>query len=418
MLSKIKTNSKIKNLTGSEKGSSQINMIKPAGFAISPDSPLALCIIFPKQASNFSGTKILLKMSKSILLLFTLLVFAHNRVICQPAKANQMRLLDSMTTAVESNAYTDINSILIFHGEKLLYEHYFNGWTADSLHDVRSSFKSVTSLLMGIAIDKGFIKDVNQKVYSFFPEFAALANAEHLKKEMTIKNLLEMESGFDCEEFNDEKDCEATMVTTKDWVKFSLNLPMKNKPGTVWAYTSCNPMIVGGIISHVAKMSIMDFAKKYLFEPMGITEYRWTVDSMGQATTAGSFFIKSTDMMKFGELVLQNGIWHGKRIVSEKWVKESTHAKIPIPNFSFVKFSRSKIAIPQPTYYGYYWYNEVLRTKSYDQNVLFASGNGGQYIMIIPDLDLVIVFTQGNYGSWKAKRAFDILAKYILPMYK
>lgn len=104
---------------------------------------------------------------------------------------------------------------------------------------------------------------------------------------MTIENLLRMESGFDCKEFNDGKDCETNMMASKDWVRFSLDLPMKNKPGTVWAYTSSDPMILSGIISRVARMSIMDFAKKYLFDPMGIKHYRWTVDPSGHGMTAG-----------------------------------------------------------------------------------------------------------------------------------
>lgn len=329
----------------------------------------------------------------------------------------QTGLLGAMTTAIENNTYTDIHSILISKGGELVYEHYFNGWGRDSLHDSRSSFKSVTSLLTGIAIDNGFIKDVDQKVYSFFPDYAPFGNDDPRKKEMTIKNLLEMESGFDCEEFNDGKDCESAMDETADWVKFSLDLPMKDAPGTVWAYTSCDPMIISGIISHVSKMTIMDFAKKYLFDPMGITNYRWTVDPAGHGLTAGSFYIRPADMMKLGLLVKQNGVFNGRRIVSEAWLKQSTHTTIPIPEFSFVKFSHSKVAIPQPTLYGYYWYTELIKTAGYQQNVLFASGNGGQYIMIIKDLDLVVVFTQGNYNSWKAKRAFDLLASYILPAY-
>ena len=326
-------------------------------------------------------------------------------------------LLDSMTTAIENNTYTGIHSVLISKGDKLIYEHYFNGWTRDSLHDSRSSFKSVTSILTGIAIDKGFIKSVDQKVYSFFPAYAPFGNDDPRKKEMTIKNLLEMESGFDCEEFNDGKDCESAMDQTADWVKFSLDLPMKDAPGRVWAYTSCDPMIISGIISHASKMPIMDFAKKYLFDPMGITDYRWTVDPAGHGMTAGSFYIRPADLMKLGLLVKQNGVFNGRRIVSEAWLKESTHSTIPIPDFSFVKFSKSDVAIPQPTLYGYYWYTELVKTGTYKQNVLFASGNGGQYIMIIKELDLVVVFTQGNYKSWKAKRAFDLLAKYILPAY-
>src|ERR1700721_2102392 len=102
-------------------------------------------------------------MNKIIFLFLLLSLVADDRVICQSPNIDQLRLLDSMTTAIEQNVYTGINSILIFHAKQLLYEHYFNGFTKDSLHDVRSSFKSVTSLLTGIAIDKGFIKDLNQK---------------------------------------------------------------------------------------------------------------------------------------------------------------------------------------------------------------------------------------------------------------
>ncbi|GAA3960799.1 serine hydrolase domain-containing protein [Mucilaginibacter dorajii] len=335
------------------------------------------------------------------------------------ANAQTSASLDSMTRAIERQGYTNIHSVLIAKGNKLVYEHYFNGFNADSLHDSRSSFKSITSLLTGIAIDKGFIKNVDQKVYSFFPEYKSFANPDPRKQQITIKNLLEMRSGFDCNEWVDDgKDCESEMEQTKDWVKFSLDLPMKSDPGTVWAYTSCNPMIISGIIKNATHMSVMDFAKKYLFEPLGITHYRWTVDASGNGATAGSFFVRPQDMVKIGQMVKDDGLWQGKRIVSEKWLKESTTATIPIPDFSFTKISRSKIAIPQPAYYGYYWYNEQVKTKAYTEDVLFASGNGGQYIMIIKRLSLVVVFTQGNYNNRKAKQAFDILTKYIVPAYE
>jgi len=345
------------------------------------------------------------------------LILSSTLLLLSAVANGQTHLLDDMTTVVGNNTYTGIHSILISKGGELVYEHYFNGWRRDSLHDSRSSFKSVTSLLTGIAIDQGLIKDVNEKVYAFFPEYAPFRNDDPRKMDMTIKNLLEMESGFDCDEFNDGKDCESEMDNTADWVKFSLDLPMKNAPGAVWAYTSCDPMIISGIISHVSKMSIMDFAKKYLFDPMGIKDYRWTVDPAGHGMTAGSFYIRPADMMKLGLMVKQNGVFNGRRIISEAWLKESTDTPIPIPDFSFVKFSRSKVAIPQPAFYGYYWYTELIKTRGYEENILFASGNGGQYIMIIKALDLVVVFTQGNYESWKAKRAFDLLATYILPFF-
>jgi CubicO group peptidase (beta-lactamase class C family) len=355
-------------------------------------------------------------MRKLILILFLLPATyqVHSQSLIE--KKNRL-LLDSLTAAATGNSYSDIHSILISKDGKLVYEQYFNGWNKDSLHDSRSAFKSITSLLTGISVDKGLI-DVNQKVYSFFPEYKNFSGNNACKKDMTIEHLLRMKSGFDCEEFNDGKDCETDMMASKDWVRFSLDLPMKNKPGTVWAYTSCDPMILSGIISRVAKMSIMDFAKKYLFDPMGIKHYRWTIDPSGYGMTAGSFYILPSDMAKIGQMMLQKGMWNGQRIVSTAWLEQSTSTPVPIPDFSFVKFSRAVVAIPQPTYYGYYWYKEEIRTKTYQENVLFASGNGGQYLMVIESLGIVVVFTQGNYHSWKAKKAFDLLARFIIPAFK
>lgn len=313
--------------------------------------------------------------------------------------------------------YPGLHSLLISKNDKLVYEHYFNNFTRDSLHDSRSSFKSITSLLVGIAIDKGLIKDINQKVSDFFPENPAFKNDEY-KKSMTIKNLLEMRSGLDCEEFNDTKDCEEEMSSSKDWVQFSLNIKMKNKPGEQWAYTSADPMIISGIIKKAAGMSVMDFAKKYLFDPLGISKYKWTVDPSGNAMTAGSFYILPRDMMKIGQLVRNNGTWKGNQIISKKWIAQSTLCDIAIPDFSFMKSSRSRIGFPQQAYYGFYWYRELLKTPTVNEELLFASGNGGQYIFIIKDLNLTVVFTQGNYQSFKAKQAFEILAKYIIPVYR
>jgi CubicO group peptidase (beta-lactamase class C family) len=350
-----------------------------------------------------------------LMLVFSLFIL---QVGAQARQPGSQSLTDSMTKAVVNNEYKGINSILVAKNGHTVYEQYFNGYGRDSLHDSRSSFKSITSLLLGIALDRGLIKSVNQPVYTFFPADTAFADNPQ-KRKITIKDLLEMRSGFDCDEWTgDGKECEPAMTDTKDWVKFSLALPMKNPPGIVWAYTSCDPMIISGIIRKVSHMAIMDFAAKYLFGPMGITHYKWTVDSAGNGMTAGSFYILPRDMLKIGQLVLNNGLYHDRRIVSEKWLKASTTATIPIPDWSFVKFSRSKIAVPQPTYYGYYWYNEVVKTNAWQGNVIFASGNGGQYIMVIKGLNLAAVFMQSNYESWTAKRAFDILAKYIIPAYK
>lgn len=352
-------------------------------------------------------------MRKVVIHCVLFLVFSLSAA-AQYVKINADSLLLQMTSAIEQGHYPKIHSVSVFKGDRAVYERYFNGFNQDSLHDSRSSFKSVTSLLVGIAIDRGLIKGVNQRVYEFFPQYPAFGK-DKLKREMTIKDLLEMKSGFDCEEFNDTKDCEEEMSLSKDWVKFSLELPMKYKPGEIWSYTSVDPMILSGVISKASGMTIMAFAEQYLFKPMGIVDYKWTVDPAGHGMTGGSFYIHPADMVKLGQLVKDNGVWKGKQLISKHWISQSTVCDIPIPDFSNAKSSRSQLLIPQPTFYGFYWYREVLKTKDIQQDLLFASGNGGQFIFILEDLDLTVVFTQGNYQSFKGKQAFEILAKYIVP---
>lgn len=351
-----------------------------------------------------------------------ILVFLTNSFFYLPMDAQGQpnvnpRMLE-MTKSINQQEYKNVHSILIARNGVTVYEQYFNGFNRDSLHDSRSSFKSVTSLLLGIVLDRGLIKDVNLPVYTLFQEDTTLY-IDSRRKKISIKDLLEMRSGFDCDEWTgDGKDCESVMDKTKDWVKFSLSLHMKNDPGREWAYTSCDPMIISGVIRKTSGMSVMDFSARYLFDPMGITKYKWTLDPSGNGMTAGSFYILPRDMLKIGQLVLNKGTWNGKRIISEEWLKASTTATIPIPEYSFMKVSRSSIGIPRQTYYGYYWYNEMVKTNAFQYNVIFASGNGGQYIMIIKDLGLVVVFTQGNYESATAKQAFDLLARYIIPAYR
>lgn len=344
--------------------------------------------------------------------------FALTQCFCQTIKDKKSYpYLDSLSTTLEKGAYPNIDAIAISQNGKTCYEKYLNGFNKNSLHDSRSSFKSVTGILIGIAIDKGYIKDIHQKVYSFFPEYTNYGNWDSRKTSMTIQNLLEMKSGYHCEEWNGTIDCEAEMSNSADWIKFCLDLPLKNAPGSTWAYSSINTMILGGIIAQASKMSVSQFADKFLFKPLGITNYRWTKDPAGHEMTSGSFYIRPIDMVKIGELLLTNGVVKGKRIVSEKWLHEATGRITKIENFSNVKISKNTTAIPQPTYYGYTWYNEEIQTNTFKYNIVFASGNGGQYIMVVSKLNLVISFTGNSYNSSRSKLPFDILIRYILPQF-
>jgi CubicO group peptidase (beta-lactamase class C family) len=327
----------------------------------------------------------------------------------------EAQLAKSLDVSTISRQYPNIDAILVAQGRKTIFEQYYNGLTKDSLHDTRSSFKSLTAILLGIAIDKGFIKSVKEKVYSFFPEYAHYENWVPDKDSMTIEDLLEMKSGFDCEEWEGTRDCENEMSKADDWVKFSLDLPLVHKPGTFWSYMSSNPMILSGIISNASHMPLDAFAAKYLFDPLGIKVYRWTKDKMGHAMTAGSFYAMAEDMIKIGQLVLNNGVWNGQQVINASWLERATKPITKIDNFSNTGIAQVQGAIPQPTYYGYFWYNEKLLTDRFAYNLIFSSGNGGQFIMLVKELGLVVVFNGHSYNSRKSKLPFDILIRYILP---
>lgn len=341
-----------------------------------------------------------------------------------PAK---QQLLDSVTMLINNKTYNRIDAVLIAHKGQMVYEEYFNGFHKDSLHDSRSAFKSITALLTGIAIDKGYIKSVREKVYPVFRDYGMPKGKRRKeqpawlndprKNDMTIQHLLEMKSGFDCEEFFDGKDCEDSMFNTKDWIAYSLQLPMVHQPGTAWQYTSINPMLLSGVIAQASRMSVPDFAAHNLFRPLDITHYRWTIDPSGNAMTAGSFYILPADMMKIGQLVANKGKWNNQQLISSQWIREATKPITRIDSFSFVGSSGTKAGRPQPTYYGYAWYTEQLVNDTVNETVQFASGNGGQYIMIIERLQLVIVFMGSNYNNYRSKMPFELLLKYIIPAF-
>lgn len=323
--------------------------------------------------------------------------------------------LDTMEHQILEGIYPGIHSVLIQQSGQLLYENYFGGYTADSLHDVRSAFKSITSLLAGIALDQGHLSSLDAPLLSFFPNYEPDDPRKH---QISLRHLIQMRAGFRAEEFYGiGPDAEDAMWESEDWVKYALSLDMKDTPGLNFSYNSCEPMLLGAAISRAVDQSIMDFSREQLFSPLGITDYRWTISPEGNGMTAGSFFMKPRDMVKLGELVLREGAWGEASIISTPWIHTSTRCLTPI-DFSFVRYSRLDDAELQTARYGYYWYRERLRFQGIDTEVLFASGNGGQYIMILEDYDMIVVFTGGNYNSWRGKLPFELLLKYILPSFE
>ena len=333
------------------------------------------------------------------------LVFLN--VNCKGQQSNELTELESV---VSSKTYPYINSVIISQNDTILFDEYFNGFERDSLHDTRSSFKSITSLLAGIAIDKGLFT-VDDEIEQYITEWK-----NDPRGTITVKNLLEMKSGLACEGFfGIGPDCESEMWETDDWLNYILNIPLRHDPGLNWAYTSMEPELIGIIISRTSGLTLMEFAKQHLFEPLEITNYKWYITPNGGGYAAGSFFMRPIDMLKISQLVLDNGKWKGQQIVSDNWINESTNCQTDVA-MSFTRFARTENAKYATAKYGYLWYCERLKYKDIDTVLLFASGNGGQYMMVLKDYNAAIVFTGSNFGNWRGKLPFDILLKHIIPI--
>ena len=315
-----------------------------------------------------------------------------------------------MLRAVEAGDFTKVDSILIARNGKLVLEAYFNGFDHDTKHDTRSSFKSITSILVGIAVDKGMIASLDQPVSDFFPDYwQGLRNDPGKKNGITLAHLLTMTPGFDAEEgWGVGPFREDDMSASDDWYRFALDMPMAQEPGLQFSYNTPSTVLLGGVIRHAAKRPVPAFAKTHLFEPLGITDYCWTLTAKGRAMTGGNFFIRPRDMLKLGQLMLDRGVWGAQRIVSESWVDESTRH-----HFDAVQPDPARTE-PSRLGYGYQWWTYRARNPKFNQ--YYASGNGGQKIYVFPGFEMALVFTSGHYGKPTGHdQIHEMFNRFIIP---
>lgn len=296
-----------------------------------------------------------------------------------------------------------IHSVLLVKNDQIIIEEYFKEHTQDKQHDLRSVSKSIRSVLMGIAIDKGFIDTVDDPISKYLTNPMPKKNIDNKKDKITIKHLLTMSSGLDCNDWDKKsKGQEDKVYKKKDWLQFTLDLPMINEPGTVSNYCSMGAVLVAEIISRASGVTIDKFANQYLFNPLGIDNVSWGHTSKTKIIPSGKrLYMTSRGMARIGQLILNKGVWNGKQIVSEKWIEDSTQPKTKITGID----------------YGYLWWNIPLKTKEKIFISKAATGNGGQYIFVIPELDMVAVFTGGAFNSQEDKLPFAAMTDIFLPTF-
>lgn len=316
-------------------------------------------------------------------------------------------ILKKMTETIAKGDYPNIHSVLIVKNHKLIYENYYAGndeilgkslgvirHHKDSLHDIRSVTKSVVSACIGIAVSQKKITDIEQSVWDFFPEYAKLEIGE--KAKLTIKNLLTMSSGLEWNEnipYTDPANSEVQMDASPDPIEFVLSRKSLDTPGTKWNYNGGTTQVLAAIIKKVTGVEVDEYARQYLFEPLGIKRYQWLKFSDSGKTAniplaAAGLRLRSRDMLKFGLLYMNNGTWNRKRILPKDWVQESHQSHVTRED-----------PVSGTGGYGYqFWIgNDTFNNKAI--NLAIAVGNGDQRIFFDRTNDLLVVITAGNYNQ-------------------
>ncbi|MCG7856989.1 beta-lactamase family protein [Flavihumibacter sediminis] len=323
-------------------------------------------------------------------------------------------LIQALDKQVDSGIYPNIHSLLIYKSDRLVFEKYYRGkdqlWGDDlgviehgpgDLHDIRSISKSVVSACIGIAIDQGKIKSIDQKVFDFFGEYAVYDTG--MKKELSIKHLLMMTSGLEWNEdvpYDNPENSEIQMTESADPISFILSRPMTQPAGKEWRYNGGTTQLLAAIIERVSGKKIDAFANEYLFKPLGINKFEWVkFPGTDNPAAASGLRLTSRDLLKFGILYARKGKWNGKQILSGKWVEDSFNTLIKFPGEG-------------NSSYGYQFrvMNDTMQGKPV--RIMAAVGNGDQRIFLDEVNDLVVVTTAGNYNLWTIKNnAYALLRR-------
>lgn len=329
-------------------------------------------------------------------------------------------LLADLANDIRSGQYSNIHSLLVVRHGKLAVEEYFTGvderrgeaigvldFDADTLHDVRSVTKSVISMLFGIALGEQGVPDIDTPVLDQFPQYVDLRSPERML--IQLRDVLSMTSGLKWDEssypYGDLRNSETAMDEAHDPYRFVLEQPVVAGHGRQFRYNGGNTMLLSAVLKRCMKMPVEKYAEHVLFAPLGIERYEWIKYPSGEPVAASGLRLLPRDLAKLGLLYLNGGRWNGTQVVPESWVRDSLSPHATISNRP-TGFQR----------YGYQWWLGTARVGKGSVSWSAAVGWGGQRILIVPSMDLVVVLTAGLYQDPRQTDiTFEILLDRVLP---
>lgn len=320
--------------------------------------------------------------------------------------------LHDMEKAIRSGEFKKIGSVLIARHGKLIYEGYFDG-DANTLRDTRSATKSITDVLVGIAISEHKLTGVDAKILPILPEHARrLQNPDPRKQNITVEDFLTMSSPLECDDWNDaSRGNEERMYLVEDWAQFILDLPIRGRMhvgehpepppyGRYFSYCTGGVFVLSEVLQHATGMRVDQYAESKLFAPLDINNVQWVYSPLNIPQTGGGLRLTSRDLLKIAQLYLDHGASHGTRIVPDTWVATSItpHARID-----------------DATDYGYLWWRKSFKSGDESYPAFFMSGNGGNKVLGIPGLGMSIVITSTNYNTHGMHEQTEkLLTDYVL----
>lgn len=298
-----------------------------------------------------------------------------------------------------------VHSVLVARHGELVLDEYFYGYDRDRPHDLRSASKTFTSVMIGAARARGLALDTLTRVVALFGGEEPFSNADSRKRDITLAHLLTHTSGLACDDNDDDSPGnEGTMqsqTAEPDWYRYTLGLPMTHAPGDHYAYCSGGMNLAGGALARSTGAWLPALFDTLVARPLGLGRWYMNLMPTGQGYSGGGVHLRPRDLLKFGDLYLRGGTWRGRRIVDSAWVRASI-----TPHVMTGEGSADGLA----------WHLNTLHAPGRDYREYEANGNGGQFLIVVPELDLVVVFTAGDYMRYYVWRHLrdDVVAREII----